>query len=82
MNFGSNTNSANQTVNAYSNRDQWMSTMGYKSIEQNSTLNSAAITCLAENRIKNDAGLLVCPKREVFDPKTVVMPKMVVKNAP
>ena len=64
MNFGfanSNTNSANQTVNAYQNRDQVMSTMGYKSIQT---------TAAAQ------------PAREVFDPKTIQMPKMVVKNAP
>jgi hypothetical protein len=64
MNFGfanSNTNSANQTVNAYQNRDQVMSTMGYKSIQTTAT---------------------AAPAREVFDPKTIQMPKMVVKNAP
>tara|TARA_B110000285_G_C14896545_1_gene501139 strand:- start:250 stop:462 length:213 start_codon:yes stop_codon:yes gene_type:complete len=59
-----------------------MNTMGYKSVAQNNTLNADHSTCLSENRIKNDAGLLVCPKREVFDPKTVSMPKMVTKNAP
>ena len=65
MNFGfttSNTNSANQTVNAYQNRDQVMSTMGYKSIQ---TTPAAA-----------------APAREVFDLKTIQMPKMVVTNAP
>jgi hypothetical protein len=65
MNFGftnSNTNSANQTVNAYQSRDGLMSTMGYKSI---------ATVPAAE-----------APKREVFDVRTIQMPKMVVKNAP
>ena len=65
MNFGfthSNTNSANQTVNAYQSRDQVMSTMGYKSIATQPT---------------------EAPKeREVFDARTIQMPKMVVKNAP
>ena len=74
MNFGT----ANQTVNAYQNRDQVMSTMGYKGIETALAVND----CLPETRIKNDAGLLVCPKREVFDPKTTVMPKVEIRNAP
>ena len=64
MNFGfthSNTNLPNHTVNAYHNRDQFMSQMGYKG--------STAAPVRKESR-------------EVFDPKTIVMPKMVVKNAP
>ena len=72
MNFGT----ANQTVNAYQNRDQVMSTMGYKGIETELKANA----CLPETRIKNDLGLLVCPKREVFDPTFV--PKIEVRNAP
>ena len=78
MKFGSYTNSAIQTVNAYSNRDQVMSTMGYKGIETA----LAANNCLQEQKVKNEFNVLVCPKREVFDPKTVVMPKMEVRNAP
>ena len=65
MNFGfanSNTNTSNQTVNAYQSRDGLMSTMGYKSITTQPTAEA--------------------PKREVFDARTIQMPKMVVKNAP